>query len=159
MSSAITLVPIGIVRSPIREVRDQVFGGVTARIELDSQRFTPESLRGLDEFSHVEVFFYFHQLRDSEIVSTSRHPQNRAEWPQVGIFAQRARVRPSRMGATVCRLVAVEGLTVSVEDLDAIEGTPVLDLKPWMLVMGPRGAVREPAWARELGAGYWKPSK
>jgi tRNA (adenine37-N6)-methyltransferase len=159
MVSPITLMPVGVVRSPVREAVDGVFGGVAARIELDPKRFTPESLRGLAQFSHVEVFFVFHQLRDEEIVCGSRHPRNRSDWPKVGIFAQRARVRPSRMGATVCRLLRVEGLSVSVEDLDAIDGTPVLDLKPWMSVMGARGAVREPAWARELSGSYWRPGK
>jgi tRNA (Thr-GGU) A37 N-methylase len=55
--------------------------------------------------------------------------------------------------------VGVEGLTISVEDLDAIDGTPVLDVKPWMKVMGPRSEVREPAWAQELSAMYWKPAQ
>ena len=159
MPSPITLTPIGTVHSPIREPLDEVFGGLTARIELNPTRFTPDSLKGLDEFSHVEVFFYFHQLDESKLVYATRHPRNRADWPEVGIFAQRARMRPSRIGSTVCRLVSIEGLTISVEDLDAIDGTPVLDIKPWMLVMGPRGPVREPLWARELSTTYWRPAK
>ncbi|MBZ5629873.1 MAG: SAM-dependent methyltransferase [Acidobacteriia bacterium] len=159
MPSPITLTAIGTVHSEIREPLDEVFGGLTARIELDPARFKPDSLKGLGEFSHVEVFFYFHQLDDSHIVYTTRHPRNRPDWPEVGIFAQRARARPSRIGSTVCRLVSVEGLAVTVEDLDAIDGTPVLDIKPWMSVMGPRGPVREPAWARELMTTYWRPAK
>ena len=59
----------------------------------------------------------------------------------------------------MCRLVSVEGLTITVEDLDAIDGTPVLDIKPYMLIFGPRGPVREPAWARELMTTYWRPAK
>ena len=66
MTSPITLTPIGTVHSPIREPLDEVFGGLTARIELDPARFTPESLKGLDEFSHVEILFYFHQLDESD---------------------------------------------------------------------------------------------
>jgi tRNA-Thr(GGU) m(6)t(6)A37 methyltransferase TsaA len=159
MTSPITLTPVATVHSPIREPLDEVFGGLTARIELDPARFTPESLKGLDEFSHVEIFFYFHQLQDSQIVYTVRHPRNRADWPEVGIFGQRARMRPSRIGSTVCRLLSVEGLTITVEDLDAIDGTPVLDIKPYMLTFGPRGPVREPAWARELMTTYWRPAK
>jgi tRNA (adenine37-N6)-methyltransferase len=159
MSEAITVSPIGVVHSPIREPLDEVFGGLTARIDLDPVHYVPDSLKGLDQFSHVEIFFYFHQLEDSQIVYTKRHPRNRADWPEVGIFAQRARARPSRIGSTVCRLVAIEGLTITVEDLDAIDGSPVLDIKPWMSVMGPRGALREPAWARELSTTYWRPAK
>ncbi len=154
----ISIEPIGIVRGHIREPLDEVFGGLTARIELDSARFTPQSLQGLEEFSHVEVLFYFHELKDSDVVTTVRHPRNRADWPEVGIFAQRARMRPSRVGLTVCRLVSVSGTTVTVEDLDAIDGSPVIDIKPYMTVMGPRGELREPAWARELATTYWRPS-
>jgi tRNA-Thr(GGU) m(6)t(6)A37 methyltransferase TsaA len=159
MYSLIALTPVGTVHSPIREPLDEVFGGLTARIELDPARFTPESLKGLDEFSHVEILFYLHQLDESKIVYTTRHPRNRADWPKVGIFGQRARMRPSRIGSTVCRLVSVEGLAITVEDLDAIDGTPVLDIKPYMLTFGPRGPVREPAWARELMTTYWCPAQ
>jgi tRNA-Thr(GGU) m(6)t(6)A37 methyltransferase TsaA len=159
MYSPVALTPVGTVHSPIREPLDEVFGGLTARIELDPARFTPKSLKGLDEFSHVEIIFYFHQLDESQIVYTVRHPRNRADWPEVGIFGQRARMRPSRIGSTVCRLLSVEGLTITVEDLDAIDGTPVLDIKPYMLAFGPRGPVREPAWARELMTTYWRPAK
>ena len=159
MTSSITLTPIGAVHSPVGEPLDEVFGGLTACIELDPARFTPESLKGLDEFSHVEIIFYFHQLDESRIVYTVRHPRNRADWPEVGIFGQRARMRPSRIGSTVCRLVSVKGLTITVEDLDAIDGTPVLDIKPYMLTFGARGPVREPAWARELMTTYWRPAK
>jgi tRNA (Thr-GGU) A37 N-methylase len=109
MASPINLVPAGIVRSPVKELRDDVFGGVIAKVELDATRFTPESLQGLTDFSHVEIIFVFHQLKDSEIVPGSRHPRNRADWPKVGIFAQRAKARPSRIGATVCRWSAWKG--------------------------------------------------
>ncbi|MGI9102061.1 MAG: SAM-dependent methyltransferase [Terriglobales bacterium] len=157
MNDPIALTPVGVVRSPIREPRDEVFGGIVARIEIDASRFSPESLQGLTDFSHVEVFFVFHQLREEDIVYGQRHPRNRTDWPKLGIFAQRARHRPSRIGATVCRLVSVNGLTIAVEDLDAIEGTPVLDVKPYMALFGPRGEIREPAWARELATTYWTP--
>lgn len=153
----ITLTPIGTVRGEIREPLDEVFGGRIAHIEIDSARFTPHSLQGLDQFSHVEIIFYFDQVKDAEVVYTTRRPRNRADWPEFGIFAQRARMRPSRIGSTVCRLVSVEALTITVEDLDAIDGTPVLDIKPFMAMFGARGEVREPAWARELATTYWRP--
>ena len=73
----------------------------------------------------------------------------------VGIFAQRGKNRPNRIGLCTCRIIAVEGLAVEVEGLDAIDGTPVLDLKPAMRGFLPRGELREPAWATELMDGYW----
>jgi tRNA (Thr-GGU) A37 N-methylase len=73
----------------------------------------------------------------------------------VGIFAQRGRVRPNRLGVSVARLLGVDGLTVRLRGLDAIEGTPVLDIKPVLSGFLPRGDVVEPAWSKELMAGYW----
>ena len=82
-------------------------------------------------------------------------PRGREDWPKIGIFAQRGKNRPNRIGLTVCRIVSVSGLRVEVEGLDAIDGAPVLDIKPYMSGFGPRGEVREPAWAGEIMAAYW----
>jgi tRNA (adenine37-N6)-methyltransferase len=73
----------------------------------------------------------------------------------VGILAQRAKSRPNRIGVTLCELVAVDDLQVRVRGLDAVDGTPVLDVKPYMSAFGPRGAVREPTWVAELMRDYW----
>ena len=88
-------------------------------------------------------------------VAGARHPRGRADWPKVGIFAQRGKNRPNRLGVCVCRVVGVDGLAVEVEGLDAIDGTPVLDIKPVLKGFLPRGEVREPAWATEIMKDYW----
>jgi tRNA (adenine37-N6)-methyltransferase len=152
----ITLTPIGIVHSPIHEPVDDVWGGVTARIDLDASRFSEESLAGLDEFSHVEIVFLFDRVANSEIHWGARHPRGRVDWPKVGIFAQRGKNRPNRIGVTVCRLLSVRPLAIEVEGLDAIDGTPVLDIKPYLRQFAPRGEVHQPAWATELMAEYWR---
>src|SRR5438552_19054680 len=149
----ILLMPIGTVRSPVREIVDDVWGGLVSRMELDASRFTGDSLSGLAEFSHVEIVFHFHRLAETELITGKRHPRGRAEWPEVGIFAQRAKLRPNRIGVTVCRLLSVEGLAITVEGLDAIDGTPVLDLKPYLTEFAPKGRVRQPSWASALMAG------
>src|SRR5579872_1624606 len=152
----IALIPIGVVHSPIHEPVDDVWGGVTVRIVLDASRFSEESLAGLDEFSHVEIVFLFDRVADSEIHFGARHPRGRQDWPKVGIFAQRGKNRPNRIGVTVCRLVSVRPLAIEVEGLDAIDGTPVLDIKPYLLQFAPRGEVHQPAWATELMVEYWR---
>ena len=157
--SEIVLLSIGTVRSPVREIVDDVWGGLVSRVELDANRFTAESLAGLEEFSHVEIVFHFHKLAEADLITGKRRPRGRADWPEVGIFAQRGKLRPNRIGVTVCRLLSVEGLAITVEGLDAIDGTPVLDLKPYMKEFGPKGPVRQPRWASELMAGYWKQLK
>lgn len=155
MNSQILLTPIGIVRSAVGDPADDIWGGVTATIELDRHRFTPESLAGLDEFSHVEVIFVLDRIPDDTIEFGARHPRNRPDWPKVGIFAQRSKNRPNRIAVTVCRLVAVDGLSIKVEGLDAIDRTPVIDIKPYIREIGPRGPVRQPAWTTRLMANYW----
>ncbi len=125
-----------------------------ALIELDS-RFTPDALTGLDSFSHLEVIFHFDLVSDSEIDTGARHPRGREDWPLVGIFAQRGKGRPNRIGVSVCRLLSVAGTTLKVRGLDAIDGTPVLDIKPVMRGFLPRGEITEPAWASELMKDYW----
>lgn len=151
----ITLLPIGVVRSTRSTVVDDDWDRERVTIALDAVQFTADALLGLDTFSHVEVLFHMDQVDPAKIERGARHPRNETRWPKAGIFAQRAKNRPNQIGLTVCRVVAVRGLVLEVEGLDAVDGTPVLDLKPWMSELGPRGDVRQPDWSRELMARYW----
>ena len=90
-----------------------------------------------------------------KINTGARHPRGNTAWPKVGIFAQRGKDRPNRIGVTVCKILSVDGLSLRVRGLDAIDGTPVLDIKPVMKGFLPRGEIREPDWARKLMADYW----
>jgi tRNA-Thr(GGU) m(6)t(6)A37 methyltransferase TsaA len=150
----ITLEPVGFVRGGRNQILDDDWGAVTARIELEP-RFTAEALAGLDAFSHLEIVYHFHLVPDDKIETGARHPRGRTDWPRIGIFAQRGKNRPNRLGVTVCELVGVDALALAVRGLDAIDGTPVLDIKPYMSGFAPRGSVREASWAKELMAGYW----
>ena len=105
---------------------------------------------------HVEVLYLFHEVEPSKVVTGSRHPRNNKAWPSVGIFAQRGKNRPNRIGSTICRVVRVEGTKLFVAELDAINGTPVLDLKPVMAEFLPRQGVRQPSWSHELMRDYWR---
>jgi tRNA-Thr(GGU) m(6)t(6)A37 methyltransferase TsaA len=148
--------PIGMVHSPVVEPADDIWGGVKCRIDLDSSQFAPDCLLGLADFSHVEVVFLFHRVQESEIATGSRRPRNRLDCPSVGIFAQRGKNRPNRIGVTICRLLSIEDRSLEVEGLDAIDGTPVLDVKPYMQEFAPRGEIRQPKWVEELMRGYWE---
>ncbi len=152
---ALKVTPIGVVAGGRTEPVDDDWGNVEAEIMLDGSRFTGEALAGLSDFSHIDVVFVFDRVDESKIHLGARRPRGRSDWPLVGIFAQRARARPNRIGVTTCELVAVEGNTLRVRGLDAIDGTPVLDIKPYMAGFAPRGPVREPSWATELMANYW----
>jgi tRNA-Thr(GGU) m(6)t(6)A37 methyltransferase TsaA len=154
-AAAISMQPIGVVAGGRTEPIDDNWGGVECDVVLDGERFGPDVLAGLEAFSHVDVVFVFDRVRDEDVNTGARHPRGRTDWPAVGIFAQRARMRPNRIGVTTCELVAVDGLRVRVRGLDAINGSPVLDLKPYMPEFGPRGSVHEPQWATELMQDYW----
>ena len=150
----IELEPIGVVTGGRSEPIDDQWAAVEATVVLDA-RFPADALAGLGEFSHVDVVFVFHLVGDDDVTVGARHPRGRTDWPRVGIFAQRAKARPNRIGVTTCELVSVDGRQVRVRGLDAIDGTPVLDLKPYMTEFAPRTAVREPDWAHELMREYW----
>jgi tRNA-Thr(GGU) m(6)t(6)A37 methyltransferase TsaA len=150
-----TMIPVGHVSGGRSDAIDDDWGASRAVIELDAARFDDTALAGLDAFSHAEVIFVFNQVDEAKIVSGARHPRGRQDWPKIGIFAQRGKGRPNRIGLTTCRIVSVTGRRLEVEGLDAIDGTPVLDIKPYMAGFAPRGTVREPAWAAEIMAGYW----
>jgi len=152
----IELEALGFVRGGRREMSDDRWARVRARIELDPTRFGEDALLGLDEFSHVDVLFHCDRVDSATAETGARHPRGNRDWPRVGIFAQRGKRRPNGLGVTCCRLLSVEGATIEVEGLDALDGTPVLDIKPHMSGFGPRGEVREPAWAREIMAKYWE---
>lgn len=156
MSEISHIVEIGWVRTARIDPIDDGWDAIPARIDLDPARFTPDSLSGIGDFSHVEVLYRFHRATEPTQMQ-ARHPRGRQDWPKVGIFAQRAKARPNLIGATICTLTKVAGLSLYVRGLDAIDGTPVLDIKPVMREFLPREPVRQPDWASQLMENYWHP--
>lgn len=144
---------VGFVRSSRSRPDDDRWDGESALIELVDP-FGERSVRGLSTFSHCIVVYVFDQATWDES-KMSRHPRGNTEWPEVGIFAQRAKDRPNRLGVTVCRILAVDGSTIRLAGLDAVDGTPVVDIKPWMVEFGPRGDVYQPSWVADLMKDYW----
>jgi tRNA-Thr(GGU) m(6)t(6)A37 methyltransferase TsaA len=153
--SEIFMTPIGRVRSTRTAPEDDRWDAETSWVELDAAQFTSEALSGLGDFSHVEVVYVFDRVDPQKVEKIARHPRNNHAWPKVGIFAQRGKNRPNRIGTTICRIDRIEGLKLHLSGLDAVDGTPVLDLKPWVREFGPRGDVHQPPWIGELMQGYW----
>lgn len=137
------------------EVFDDAWDDVEAVIRLDAAQFTEEALYGLADFSHLEVVFHFDRVRPEKIETGARHPRGNTDWPLVGIFAQRGKNRPNRIGVSRCRLLRVDGLDVHVSGLDAVAGSPVLDIKPYLVEFGPRGEHRQPDWSTEIMRSYY----
>ena len=153
MDSQFQIHPIGRVRSSRTKPEDDRWDEESSQIELIAP-IDSRSLLGLASFTHCIVVYVFDQASWDES-KMSRHPRGNIDWPEVGIFAQRAKDRPNRLGVTVCRILEVDGSTIRVAGLDAIDGTPVVDIKPWMDEFGPRGEVSQPSWSSELMKDYW----
>ncbi|MFD9000399.1 SAM-dependent methyltransferase [Streptomyces sp. NPDC059582] len=151
----VAVVPVARVVGGRAEVRDDEWGMETAVIRLDGEQFGPDALSGLDAFSHLEVVYHFDRVPAERIETGARRPRGNPEWPLVGIFAQRGKNRPNRLGVSRCRLLRVDGLDVRVQGLDAVDGTPVLDLKPYMDEFGPQGATTQPDWATDIMRHYY----
>lgn len=150
----ISLEPVAYVSSSRGAALDDDWDAETATIQL-VDGFDAAALEGLSAFSHVEVLFHFHLVGAQDVLNGARHPRGNADWPLTGIFAQRGKARPNRLGSTICRLLGVEGTRIAVSGLDAIDGTPVLDIKPVIQGFLPRGEFHQPRWASELMQEYW----
>ncbi len=147
------LEPIGTVRSPVSEGVDKDWGGVVAEIHL-ADHLAP-GLRGLEQFSHVLVVFFMHKSSFAPETDLVRRPQGRSDMPESGIFAQRAKHRPNPIGVTAVELVSVHGNVVTVKGLDAIDETPVLDIKPYFPVYDRVEKALVPEWVYRLMIGYF----
>ena len=152
----IVMEPIAYVQGGRRDVRDDGWGDNRSTIEL-VPGLPEESLDGIGDFSHAEILFVFDRVSPDAVVLGARHPRGNTAWPAVGIFAQRGRNRPNRLGATIVRITGRDGPRLHVEGLDAVEGTPILDIKPVLAEFLPREPVRQPQWSHELMRDYWTP--
>jgi len=150
----VTLTPIGLVHNSVSLPVDSSWGAIESRIELDSR--WAWALQGLNDFSHVEILTYLHRIAagDHE-VPIQRRPRGRADMPLLGVFAQRARIRPNPIGLTVCAIVSVGQTELVVRGLDAIDGTPVLDIKPYVPLFDRVESPRVPGWVEQLFGGYF----
>jgi tRNA (Thr-GGU) A37 N-methylase len=147
--------PIGRVVGGRDDPTDDNWGAVEATIVLDGTLLDAEATLCLEDFSHLEVVYLFHLVGDADVTRGARRPRGNADWPRVGILAQRGKGRPNRIGVSRCELVEVDGFKLRVRGLDALDGSPVLDVKPFMVEFAPRGPVFQPEWASELMRHYW----
>ena len=124
----IVLKPIGLVRTTAvgDEVKDK-----TNTSQLVIRKELTTALDGVDGFSHLFVLFWLHKTPLEERKLLRVHPRRRKDLPLLGIFATRTMTRPNPIGLTLVELVKVEGNVLTVRGLDAFDGTPVLDIKPF----------------------------
>jgi tRNA-Thr(GGU) m(6)t(6)A37 methyltransferase TsaA len=146
--------PIAFVSNSRTNPDDDNWAGMISEITL-TEFFSSECLNGIENFSHLEIIFYFDKLKDDDVVFDLRHPRNNKSYPLTGIFAQRGSARPNKLGATIVELIERKDRSLVVKGLDAIDGSPVIDIKPVMKEFLPASAVKQPEWSVDLMKNYW----
>jgi len=140
----ITLKAIGIVRNelkqpPVRIDRWEVVSEIVIEPSLT------EALDGLEEYSHITVLWWMHLLPSGE-VTLKVHPMGREEFPLKGLFALRTPNRPNRIGKTTVRLLQRQGNILRVKGLEALDGSPVIDIKPYIPRYDSAANTKVPPW-------------
>jgi tRNA-Thr(GGU) m(6)t(6)A37 methyltransferase TsaA len=144
---------IGVVQNQVKEATDEGWGDVVSEIVLDEH--LANGLDGIEQFSHLLVLFWMHRAAEAEPVRMRRRPQGRQDMPEVGIFAQRARHRPNPIGVTAVTLLRRDKNRLVVRGLDAINGTPVLDVKPYVPQFDSGTSPAVPGWVDQLMERYF----
>jgi tRNA (adenine37-N6)-methyltransferase len=147
------LVRVGVVQSPVTEARDEGWGEVVSEIRIDEPYIA--GLRSLKDFSHALVVFYMHLSNFDLEEDLVRRPRGLETMPEVGIFAQRAKHRPNPLGITTVEIVSVKWSILTVKGLDAVDGTPVLDIKPYVPIFDRVETATAPEWMDQLMQGYF----
>jgi len=150
--------PIAFVNNTRKDILDDNWGSIISTIEL-AENINESSLKGINEFSHLEIIFLFDKVSDDKIQYEARHPRNNKDYPEVGIFAQRGKNRPNKLGVTIVELVEQKQRILIVKGLDALDGTPIIDIKPVMKEFLPKNEVSQPDWSISLMEDYWEDLK
>jgi tRNA-Thr(GGU) m(6)t(6)A37 methyltransferase TsaA len=146
-TGTLTLEPIGHVENEIQPGEHVIWEEIDSRVVIDEQ--WAEGLDGLAEFSHVVVLFWLDRPRETE-TPLKIHPEAKEDLPLVGLFATRTPYRPNPIGMTTVQLLRVEGDILHVRGLDAFDGTPVLDIKPYLVRGDLKQEASVPGWLHDL---------
>ena len=150
--SDIIMHPIGSVRNQVEEKKDVAWGNDVSTIILDEAY--QGGLTGMSDFSHAIILCHLDKAHYNPEKHLLRRPRNRADMPLLGIFSQRTKDHPNPIGVTSVEILAVTENSLTVRGLDAINGTPVLDIKPYFPVFDKREA-KTPDWVDILMDQYF----
>ncbi|MFE2578876.1 TrmO family methyltransferase [Streptomyces sp. NPDC059378] len=134
---------------------DDFKSGVESIIRLNPE-FPVETLQGIDEFSHIQVTWFFNFGSPDDVALHARSPRDNPAWPATGTFVHHNHRRPARLATSFPQLLRIEGHDLHVTDLDADDGTLVVDVVAVFKEMLPRGPVRQPSWPAEMLQDYWR---
>jgi len=135
--------PVGIVHKTDDATRIEVYKHYEA------------ALLGLDGFSHITVLYWFHQNDTPELRSTLRvHPRKNKNNPLTGVFATHSPVRPNLIAVSPCEILRIEGLSIFIDEIDARDGSPVIDIKPYIPIDKLAASkIKTPAWVSASASG------
>lgn len=150
----ITVTPVATVHNSRKESIDDNWKSIVTEIEL-APHIPTQAFDHISDFSHLEIIYSFNKVNEEQVVY-SGHPRENLQYPAAGIFAQRKKERPNRIGLCTVKLLGHKGRTIFVEYLDAIDGTSVLDIKPVYLEFEPVGKIKQPIWVNDVMKDYWK---
>lgn len=154
MPDDLQLDPVGYVSSPRLDPGDTTgWGEVESRVDLVSE-MGQHALDGLADFTHVEIVFWFDRIARRVSYAEPSRARGRADMPLIGVFAARGPNRPNPLGVSICPILTAGNTWITVRGLDAVDQTPVLDIKPVMPMLLP-AEVGEPEWSRRLMADYY----
>lgn len=153
VSMSIKIEPVAFVSNARNGAIDDQWKTIISIIRL-ADHIPTESLEGISLFSHLEIVYQFHKVNPAEIVFSGR-PRGNPVYPLMGIFAQRKKDRPNAIGITTVELIRHEGRILVVRYLDAIDGTPVIDIKPCFREFQPQSPIVQPTWVSDLMKEYW----
>jgi tRNA-Thr(GGU) m(6)t(6)A37 methyltransferase TsaA len=152
--TVITLTPIGVVKCPVTEMSRGNWASIDSEIHMEPEYV--RGLNGLEGFSHVIVVFYLHQIGGFDPrTQLLRRPRGMENVHEVGVFAQRTKYRPNPIGVTAVELRGIAGNVLAVRGLDALDGTPVVDIKPYIPAFDRVAEPRTPAWVASVMEGYF----
>ena len=149
----IELTPLATVHNTRKNPVDDNWEDIISEIEL-TPAIPEEAFQGIMQFSHLEIIYFFDKVKKDAIVFSGK-PRGNPAYPTVGIFAQRKKDRPNTIGLCTVELLAHTGRKIKVKFLDAIDGTPVLDIKPVFTAFMPKATIKEPEWVNDLMKDYW----
>jgi len=149
----IKMKPVATVKNSRKTPIDDNWGEITSEIEL-AEDVPTVAFNNISDFSHLEIIYYFDQVVANDIVFSGR-PRGNPDFPEVGIFGQRKKDRPNRIGICTVELMEHNGRTIKVRYLDAIDGSMVLDIKPVFREFRPKGEIIQPFWVSELMKNYY----
>ncbi len=145
---AFEIVPIGVVRNNVTATDNNAWDDVVSEIEVNKDM--QPALDQIEGFSHINILFWMSKLPEEKRSTIKVHPKARKDLPLVGVFATHSPARPNPIGLTTVKLLQHNNNILKVIGLDAVDGTPVIDIKPYIPGHENLTGIITPEWVKEL---------